>query len=80
MCLTPILSHNSRDTFRATTQGTLASQPQRYHPKLVDHAHPKPATQFLLQHYRLTLLTSRQALHAFRSPNGGLVPPSAKRL
>jgi len=25
-CLTPILSHNSRDTFWGTTQGTLASR------------------------------------------------------
>jgi len=39
-CLTPIPSHNSRDMFWATTQGTLASRPLRYPRSLVDHAHP----------------------------------------
>jgi len=38
-CLTPIPSHNSKDTFRATTQGTPASRPLRYPISLVDHTH-----------------------------------------
>ena len=33
MCLTLILSHNSRDTFRATIQGTPESWPSRLSPK-----------------------------------------------
>jgi len=43
MCLTHIPSHNSRDTFRAKTQGTPARRPSRYHQSLVDHTHPKQA-------------------------------------
>jgi len=39
MCLTPIPSHNSMDTFRTTTQGTPASWPSRYHQSLVDNTH-----------------------------------------
>jgi len=40
-CLTLIPSHNLRNTFWATTQGTPASRPSRYHQSLVDHKHPK---------------------------------------
>jgi len=40
-CLTSIPSHNSMDTFWATTQGTPASRPSRYHQSFVDHACPQ---------------------------------------
>jgi len=39
-------SHNSRDTFRATTQGAPASWPLRYHRSLVDHANQTSKIQF----------------------------------
>jgi len=42
-CLTPIPSHNLGDMFWATTQGTLASRPSRYHQSLIDHTYPKHA-------------------------------------
>jgi len=42
-CLTLIPIHNSKDTFRGTTQGT--STPLRYQWSLVDHAHQASKTQ-----------------------------------
>jgi len=78
-CLTPIPSHNSRDTFRATTQGTPANRPLKYHQRLVDHTHSKPANHLTLC-YRLALLQSCQAKPAFRSPSGEHVLPGGKRL
>jgi len=58
-CLTPILSLNSRDTFWATTQGTPASQPLRYHKSLVDQAHQSKHNTHLSQHHRLVQITRR---------------------
>ncbi|QCE10971.1 hypothetical protein DEO72_LG10g2204 [Vigna unguiculata] len=46
--LNPYPELNSRDTFRATTQGTPASQPLRCHRSLVEHAH-KAINPMLLQ-------------------------------
>jgi len=57
-CLTPIPSHNSRDTFRATTQGTPVSRPSRYHQSLVDHAPPKNKQITFASQYRLVQHTS----------------------
>ena len=45
-CLNPILRHNSRDTFRATTQGTPESRPSRRHHNLVGHAHSHKQSTF----------------------------------
>jgi len=43
MCLTPISSHNSRDTFRATTQGIRSeSQLKEHSSKLTFEVSPKP--------------------------------------
>jgi len=60
-CLTSIPSHNSRDTFGATTQGTPASRPLKYHQSLVDHAYPKHVKHFCLNN--LTWRCSRVARH-----------------
>jgi len=50
--LTPIPSHNSRDTFWATTQGTLAILPLKHHQKpcrsRLQNQQPKVATAKLL--------------------------------
>jgi len=74
-----IPSHNPRDTFRATTQGTSSNPTFKYHQNLVDHAHQKQTVTLPL-HYRLALLLSRQAKYASRPPSGGHVPLGAKRL
>jgi len=68
-CLTLIPSHNSRNMFWATTQGTPVSQTSRHHKNLVDHAHQSKQNPILLQQYRLALLLSRQANHAFKPPS-----------
>ncbi|QCD96727.1 hypothetical protein DEO72_LG6g1437 [Vigna unguiculata] len=69
MCLTLILSHNSRN---------LTSRPSRYHQSFVDHAHPKQ-TKLMPLHHRLALPWSCHAKLASRSPAGDtcLEAPSA---
>jgi len=46
--LNPYPELKSRDTFRATSHGTPASRPLKYHQSLVDHAHPKQAKHLCL--------------------------------
>ncbi|QCD89590.1 hypothetical protein DEO72_LG4g536 [Vigna unguiculata] len=73
--LNPYPELNSRDTFRATTQGTFKVSPKPCRP------HTSKATQTPLpQQHRLALLTSCQAHHASEPPGGGHVSPGAKRL
>jgi len=62
--LNPYPSHNSRDTFWATTQGTPASWPSRYHQSLVDHTHQKQANHFCLNSiaWRCSRVTRRASL------------------
>jgi len=79
MCLTLISSHNFRDMFRATTQGTPTSLPTRYHQSLVDHTQSKQNTVLPLK-YRLALLLSSQVQHASRPSSGGYVPLGSKHL
>ncbi|QCD83388.1 hypothetical protein DEO72_LG2g3732 [Vigna unguiculata] len=75
--LNPYPELNSRDTFRATTQGTLASRPLRYPRSLVDHTHHNKHSHNLLSQNRLVLLTRCHALFASRPPGRGHVPPGA---
>jgi len=76
--LTPILSHNSRDTFRATTQGTQQSHLWSITKSLVDHAYRfnKPMLQ---QQNRLVGDTCRQA-HNISDSSSLQVPPGDKNL
>ncbi|QCE06841.1 hypothetical protein DEO72_LG9g1855 [Vigna unguiculata] len=62
---------NSRDKFRATTQGTPANRPLRYHRSLVDHAHHSKHNTNLQQQNPLALLMRRQALPTSRLPGRG---------
>jgi len=72
--LNPYPELNSRDTFRAITQGTPASRPLWCHRSLVEHVH-KASNPMLLQqespgagHLALSAATSRPS-------SGARIPP-----
>ena len=78
--LNPYPKLNSRDTFWATTQRTPASRPIRFHRSLVDHA-TNTSNETSLCYHQIAWHCSRGVRCCrFRSPGGGRVPPSAKRL
>ena len=78
-CLTPIPSHNSRDTFRATTQGTLANPPLKHHQTSCRSQLHNQIPSWSSTN-RLAGDTCRHALPAPRPPGRCRVPPGAQRL
>ncbi|QCD89591.1 hypothetical protein DEO72_LG4g537 [Vigna unguiculata] len=67
-----VLRHNSRNTSKLTFE--ISPKPCRQRTSKVSK------TQALPLHYRLAMLLSRQAKRTSKSPGGGHVPPSTKRL
>ncbi|QCE03592.1 hypothetical protein DEO72_LG8g1617 [Vigna unguiculata] len=78
--LNPYPELNSRDTFRATTQGTTTNQPLKHHYSIVDHAHQGKRITHLLQHHRLAQPMRHQAQQASKPPGGGRVSSGIRRL